>query len=61
MELKNQNILVKEVVLKSYQNNKRQFYQDVGGKCPRTYQQTDAKEAKQLWFKIWKKKEQKVD
>ena len=37
--------------------NKEKFYQQVDGKFMRINQQTDAKDAKQLWSKIWEQKE----
>ena len=33
-------------------NNKKKFYQAVGGECTRTYQLPDVKKAKQFWGKI---------
>ena len=32
-----------------FQNKERKFYQQVGGECARTNQQSDAKEGKQFW------------
>ena len=38
---------------RTFQNNKRKFYQQVGGEWVKTYQQPNAKEAKRFWSKIW--------
>ena len=61
LEERNQKILAKEGRLKIYQdrvkqynqirtfqNNERKFYQQLGGEPLNTYQQLDAKEAKQF-------------
>ena len=66
----NQKILTKYGKIKRYRdwvnqykqnrvfpNNKRKFYQQVGGKCTKTYQQPDSKDAKECWSKIWERKE----
>ena len=65
----NQKILAKEGRLKRYrqrvkqyrqnrtfQNNERKFYQQLGGSDTKTYQQPDAKETERFWTKIWKPK-----
>ena len=36
---------------KAFQNNERRFYQQVTGKCMKTYQQLDDKETKQVGAK----------
>ena len=43
---------------RTFLNNKRKFYL-VGGEYTKTNQEPDAKEAKQLWSKIWEQKEYK--
>ena len=61
----NQKILAKEGRLKRYQqrvkqyrqnrtfqNNERKFYQQLGGSDTKTYQQPDAKETERFWTKI---------
>ena len=66
----NQKELMKEGRLKRYQdrvkqyrqnrtslNNKKQFYRKVGRDSMKTYQQPDAREAKQFWSKIWQPRE----
>ena len=35
---------------------RKQFYQQLEGECMNTYQQTDDKETKQFWSKIWKRR-----
>ena len=65
----NQNVLAKEGRLKRYQlrvkqyrqnrtfqNNERKFYQQLGGDDTKTYQQPDAIETEQFWMKIWQPK-----
>ena len=65
-----QKILAKEGRLKRYrqrvkqyrqnrtfQNNERKFYQQLGGDDNKTHQQPNAKETKQLWTKIWQPKQ----
>ena len=65
----NQKILAKEGRLKRYrqrvkqyrqnrtfQNNERKFYQQLGGSDTKTYQQPDAKETERFWAKIWEPK-----
>ena len=42
---------------KTFQNNERNFYQQVGGSSAKTNQQPEIKELKQFWNKIWRKKE----
>ena len=61
----NQKVLAKERRLKRYrqrvkqykqnrtfQNNERKFYQQLGGHDTKTYQQPDIKETEQFWTKI---------
>ena len=68
----NQKVLAKEGSLKRYrqrvkqyrqnrtfQNNKRKFYQQLGGSDTKTYQQPDAKETERFWTKIWQLKKHK--
>ena len=65
----NQKVLAKEGRLKRYrqrvkqyrqnrtfQNNERKFYQQLGGSDTKTYQQQDAKETERFWTKIWEPK-----
>ena len=65
----NQKVLAKEGRLKRYrqsvkqyrqnrtfQNNERKFYQQLGGHDTKTYQQPDAKETEWFWTKIWQPK-----
>ena len=65
LELKKQNVLAKEGRLKRYrqrgkqykqnrtfQNNERTFYPQLGRHNTKTYQQPDAKETKCFWTKI---------
>ena len=65
----NQKILAKEGRLKrcrqrvkqyrqdrTFQNNERKFYQQLGGRNTKTYQQPDAKETERFWAKIWEPK-----
>ena len=65
----NQKVLAKEGRLKRYrqrvkqyrqnrtfQNNERKFYQQLGGSDTKTYQQPDAKETERFWAKIWEPK-----
>ena len=62
----NQKVLAKEGRLKrhrqrvkqyrqnrTFQNNERKFYQQLGGSDTKTYKQTDAKETERFWTKIW--------
>ena len=37
---------------RTFQNNERKFYQQLGGHDTKTYQQLDAKETKRFWTKI---------
>ena len=66
----NQKLLAKEGKLKKYrqrvkqyrqnrtfQNNERKSYQQVGGYDMKIYQQPDARETEQFWTKIWKPSE----
>ena len=41
---------------RTFQNNERKFYQQMGGDGSKIYQQPDAKETEQFWFKIWQSK-----
>ena len=41
---------------RSFQNNERQFYQQLGVDDTKTYQQPDTKEIKRFWTKIWQPK-----
>ena len=65
----NQKVLAKEGRLKGYrqrvkqysqnrtfQNNERKFYQQLGGNDMTTYQQPNAKKKKPFWIKIWQQK-----
>ena len=65
----NQKILAKEGRLKRYrqrakqyrqnrtfQNNERKFYQQLGGDDTKIYQQPDGREAERFWTKIWQPK-----
>ena len=65
----NQKVLAKERGLKRYrkrvkqykqnrtfQNNERKFYQQLGGSDTKTYQQLDIKETERFWTKIWQPK-----
>ena len=42
---------------RTFQNNKRKFYQQVGGDDTKTCQQPDARETEQFWTKIWQPRE----
>ena len=66
---KKQNVMAKEGRLKRYrqrvkqyrqnrtfQNNERKFYQQLGGSDTKTYQQPDIKETERFWTKIWQPK-----
>ena len=48
---------------RTFQNNERKFYQQLGGEDTKTYQQPDAKETQRFWTKIWqtKKHNQKAE
>ena len=65
----NQKVLAKEERLKRYrqrvkqyrqnrtfQNNERKFYQQLGGSDTKTYQQPNTKETERVWTKIWQPK-----
>ena len=65
----NQKVLAKEGRLKTYrqrvkqckqnrifQNNEREFYQQLGGDDTKIYQQPDARETERFWTKIWQSK-----
>ena len=65
----NQKVLAKEERLKRYpkrvkqykqnrtfQNNERKFYQQLGRHDTKAYQQADAKETERFWTKIWQPK-----
>ena len=41
---------------RTFQNNKRKSYQQLGGSNTETYQQPDSKETERFWTKIWKPK-----
>ena len=41
---------------RTFQNNERKFYLQLGGDDTKTYQQSDAREAEQFWTKIWQPK-----
>ena len=41
---------------RTFQNNERKFYQQLGGSDKKTYQQPDAKETERFWTKIWQPK-----
>ena len=41
---------------RTFQNNERKFYQQLGGSDTKTYQQLDAKETERFWTKIWQPK-----
>ena len=71
LEVINQKVLAKERRLKRYrqrvkkyrqkrtlQNNKRKYYQQLGGHDTKTYQQPDAKLTEIFWTKIWQPKKQ---
>ena len=69
----NQKVLAKEGRLKRYrqrvkqnrlnrtfQNNERKFYQQLGEHDTKTYQQPDVKETERFWTKIWQPKKHNV-
>ena len=69
LEEVNHKVLAKEGRLKRYrqrvkqyrqnrtfQNNERKFYQQLGEHDIKTYQQPDAKETERFWTKIWQPK-----
>ena len=41
---------------RTFQNNERKFYQQLGRHDTKTYQQTDARETERIWTKIWQPK-----
>ena len=41
---------------RTFQNNERKFYQQLGGSDTKTYQQLDVKETERFWTKIWQPK-----
>ena len=41
---------------RTFQNNKRKFYQQLGGHDTKTYEQPDARETERFWTKIWRPK-----
>ena len=41
---------------RTFQNNERKFYQQLGESHTKTYQQPDAKETERFWMKIWQPK-----
>ena len=68
----NQKVLAKEGRLKrcrqrvkqyrqnrTFQNNERKFYQQLGGHDTKTYLQPDSKETEWFWTKIWQPKQRK--
>ena len=42
---------------RTFQNNERKFYQQLGGDDNKTYQQPDAVETERFWTKIWQPKQ----
>ena len=42
---------------RTFQNNGRKFFQQLGGDDTKTYQQTDARETEQFWTEIWQPRE----
>ena len=42
---------------RTFQNNERKFYQQLGGDDDKTYQLPDAKETERFWTKIWQPKQ----
>ena len=42
---------------RTFQNNERKFYQQLGGDDNKTYQQPNAKETEIFWTKIWQRKQ----
>ena len=48
---------------RTFQNNERKFYQQLGRDDTKTYQQPDAREIERFWTKIWqpKKHNEKVE
>ena len=70
LEELHQKVLAKEGTLKRYrqrvkqyrqnrtfQNNERKFYQELGGDDNKTHQQPNAKETERFWTKIWQPKQ----
>ena len=45
---------------RTFQNNQRKFYQQLGGDDNKTYQQPDAKETQRFWTKIWQPKKKNI-
>ena len=41
---------------RTFLNNERKFYPQLGGDDPKTYQQSDAKVTEGFWTKIWQPK-----
>ena len=41
---------------RTFQNNERKFYQQLGGCDTKIFQQPDAKETERFWTKIWQPK-----
>ena len=41
---------------RTFQDNERKFYQQLGEDYNKTYQQPDAKETQRFWTKIWQPK-----
>ena len=65
----NQKVLAKEGRLKRYrqrvkqyrqnrtfQNNERKFYQQLGGHDTKTYQQPDSRKTERFWTNLWQQK-----
>ena len=42
---------------RTFQNNERKFYQQLGGDNNKTYQQPNEKETERFWTKIWQPKQ----
>ena len=42
---------------RTFQNNERKFYQQLGGDDNKTHQQPNAKETERFWTKIWQPKQ----
>ena len=40
---------------RTFQNNERKFYRQIGVECMKTFKQPGAKEAKRFWRKIWER------
>ena len=44
---------------RTFQNNERKFYPQLGGSDTKTNQQPDANETERFWTKIWEPKKKK--